>query len=70
MSELKMFVVIVDRCEAYLVKDLSVDKAMKRILSSITVTGSLKAMSVDNAMKKMSYNILQIHSDEVSNLVL
>ena len=70
MSELKIFVVITDNVDAYIVKDLSASKAMRRILTQTIVASRIKTMTLDEAMRSTTFNILQIHNGEVSNLVL
>ena len=67
---MNLYIVLVDRQDAYLVKDLSVDKVMKRILGETNVTSSIKVMSADNAMKLADHNVLQIHSCEIEHFTL
>ncbi len=67
---LNTYVVITDNIDAYVVKDLSAEKAMKRILTQTIVAGRIRCITLDEAMRSTTFNILQIHNDEVSNLVL
>ena len=67
---MNLYVILIDRRNAYLVKDLSIEEAVKRIINQVGVTESIKIMSIDDAMKLTDFNVLQIHSCEIGCFTL